>query len=536
MSSQRLQEDYPGSIENGIESRPTRRTLHSSRDIDDEPESIHSTEESSLIHQSDDEAYPIQESSGPHRRFGLLSTTFLITNRMIGTAIFSVPSSIAQSVGSAGAALTLWLVGFLLSFCGFLIYLELGSLLPHNGGEKVYLQAAYPRPPLLVSTVFATHVIFLGFTGIGTVVVAENMLLAFGVTTNDWVKRGIAIAIMACIAAMHVYTKNWGIKLMNTLASIKLIVLVLIILTGLIVLHGDVSNVPHPGASFEHPFSESSSRVSDYTFALYKVLASYQGWCNAGYVLDEVKDPRRTLKIAGILGLTSVGLLYFMVNVAYFAAATPKELSETGVTVAALFIGRVFGEEMQSLSAVLAALSSLGNLMTASFSISRVVQGFAEEQVLPFSSFFAKKSRFGSPAAAFILVFLSSFIMIICVPFGDVYNFILDVGQYAMAIVQLFVVIGLFIIRRRMTYPQRTFRVWTSVALIFMASQIYLLFSTFSSSAESSSSLPVWMTPVTSVLVLSFGSVYWFYGWAIQPRMRERSDRRPLPLEDSRDD
>ena len=85
---------------------------------------------------------------------------------MIGTAIFSVPSSIAQSVGSAGAALTLWLVGFLLSFCGFLIYLELGSLLPHNGGEKVYLQAAYPRPPLLVSTVFATHIIFLGFTGI----------------------------------------------------------------------------------------------------------------------------------------------------------------------------------------------------------------------------------------------------------------------------------------------------------------------------------------------------------------------------------
>lgn len=44
--------------------------------------------------------------------------------------------------------------------------------------------------------------------------VAENLLLAFGVTTNDWVKRGIAIAIMACIAAMHVYTKNWGIRLM----------------------------------------------------------------------------------------------------------------------------------------------------------------------------------------------------------------------------------------------------------------------------------------------------------------------------------
>ncbi|PLB52706.1 amino acid transporter [Aspergillus steynii IBT 23096] len=536
MASNRSLDHHPSSIESGIESRPTRRTLHSSRDADDEPESVHSNEESSLIHHSDEEDLSSREPAGPHRRLGLLSTTFLITNRMIGTAIFSVPSSIAQSVGSAGAALTLWLVGFLLSFCGFLIYLELGSLFPRNGGEKVYLQAAYPRPPFLVSTVFATHIIFLGFTGIGTVVVAENMLLAFGITTNDWVKRGIAVAIMACIAAIHVFTKNWGIRLMNTLASIKLIVLVLIILTGLTVLHGDVSNVPHPGASFKHPFSGSSSHVTDYTVALYKVLASYQGWCNAGYVLDEVKDPRRTLKIAGILGLTSVGLLYFMVNVAYFAAATPKELGETGVTVAALFIGKVFGEEMQSLSAVLAALSSLGNLMTASFSISRVVQGFAEEQVLPFSSFFARKTHFGSPAAAFILVFLSSFIMIICVPFGDVYNFILDLGQYAMAIVQLFVVIGLFIIRRRRTHPQRTFRVWTSVACIFLVAQVYLLFSTFSNSAESGSNLPVWLTPVTSILVLSLGSVYWFYGWTLKPKMGQRSSTEPLPLGDSRDE
>lgn len=40
------------------------------------------------------------------------------------------------------------------------------------------------------------------------------MILALGITTNDWVKRGIAIAIMACIASVHVFTKNWGVRLM----------------------------------------------------------------------------------------------------------------------------------------------------------------------------------------------------------------------------------------------------------------------------------------------------------------------------------
>lgn len=84
---------------------------------------------------------------------------------MIGTAIFSTPSAIAASVGSAGAALALWVIGLILAYCGLFIWIELGSLMPRSGGEKVYLEAAYPNPPMLVTTVFAVHIIFLGFTG-----------------------------------------------------------------------------------------------------------------------------------------------------------------------------------------------------------------------------------------------------------------------------------------------------------------------------------------------------------------------------------
>ncbi|KAG1860357.1 hypothetical protein F4604DRAFT_1930262 [Suillus subluteus] len=35
---------------------------------------------------------------------------------------------------------------FLLSFCGFFIWLEFGTTFPHSGGEKVYLKAAYRKP------------------------------------------------------------------------------------------------------------------------------------------------------------------------------------------------------------------------------------------------------------------------------------------------------------------------------------------------------------------------------------------------------
>ncbi|GAB1190918.1 hypothetical protein APSETT444_000084 [Aspergillus pseudonomiae] len=328
--------------------------------------------------------------------------------------------------------------------------------------------------------------------GIGTIAIAENLLLATQATTNDWVKRCMAITLMATVAAMHICAKTWNVKLMvrgrshhlmlstvnmaytrcqNILASLKLFILALIVVTGLGLVVLGSPNVAHPGISYERPFAGSSTDVSDYTVALFKVLATFQGWSNAMYVLDEVKDPRRTLKVAGVLGVGSVGILYVLVNAVFFVAATPKELSETGITVVALFIGKVFGQHMQRFTAILAALSSLGNIMTASFSMSRVIRSFAQEGLLPFSQFFSGRSSSGSPAGAFALVFLSSCVMIIAVPFGEAYNFLLDVGQWAVAVIQFFVVCGLFIIRKRVTYPPRAFKVWTSVAFVFLASQ-----------------------------------------------------------------
>lgn len=58
-----------------------------------------------------------------------------------------------------------WLFGLALAFSGLLIWLELGCMIPRSGGEKVYLEAAYKKPKLLATVVFAVQAILLGFTG-----------------------------------------------------------------------------------------------------------------------------------------------------------------------------------------------------------------------------------------------------------------------------------------------------------------------------------------------------------------------------------
>ncbi|KAL2814135.1 amino acid/polyamine transporter I [Aspergillus granulosus] len=454
----------------------------------------------------------------PRRHLGLVSTIFLITNRMIGTAIFSTPSAIVASVGSAGASLALWVCGLALSYCGLSIWIELGSLMPRSGGEKVYLEAAYPRPAMLVTTIFAVHVIFLGFTGIGSVVVAENILLALHGSASDWVKRALAIAVLAVIATIHIRSQMLGVRIMNILASVKLLVLFLIILAGVRALRGDLRQIPDPGSSLRKPFVGSSTEVSHYTNALFKILATYQGWSNAAYVLDEVQNPRRVLRIAGLLGVGTVGLLYTLTNISYFIVATPEEISKTGVTVVALLIGKVFGDTMLWLTATLAALSSFGNLMTASFSMSRVVREFAKEGLVPYAPFFAATSSSGSPSGAFVLVFLSPIVMILFIPFGEVYNFLLDVGQYAVAIINILVIIGLFIIRRK-TAHQRTFRAWSPVVYLFLATQVFLLVTPFVPVAlKEKKALPSWLYSVIAILVLLAAGIYWVMAWVVLPR------------------
>lgn len=84
---------------------------------------------------------------------------------MVGTGIFSTPSSIITGVGSVGAALLLWILGFVISFCGLFVWLEYGCLFPRSGGEKVYLEAAYPRPRYLATTLFGVQAVLLSSAG-----------------------------------------------------------------------------------------------------------------------------------------------------------------------------------------------------------------------------------------------------------------------------------------------------------------------------------------------------------------------------------
>src|ERR1044071_919414 len=71
------------------------------------------------------------------------SSTALVIGSIIGTGVFFKAAIMSQQVGSPALVLLAWLVAGLLSLSGALTYAELGAMLPHAGGEYLYVRTAY---------------------------------------------------------------------------------------------------------------------------------------------------------------------------------------------------------------------------------------------------------------------------------------------------------------------------------------------------------------------------------------------------------
>lgn len=295
--------------------------------------------------------------------------------------------------------------GFL-TLSGLSVYLEFGLAIPKSGGEKNYLERIFRRPRYLATSVFAVQMVLLGFSAGNSLAFGRYVLLAVGHPMPDgWIPRIIAVVCMTFVIVLHTAFPKWGLRLTNALGIFKVLVLLLIVFSGFAALAG-YRLVPDP-KNFDNFWAVEKGEgyggggAYAYATALLQVVYSYKGWENANYVMGELTNPQRTLKIAAPLAVIGITVLYVLANVAYFAAIPKAELAQSEVIVAGLFFRNVFGESAAARSLpAFVALSNIGNVLAVSFAHSRVNQELAKEGILPWGKFWASNKPFGTPAAS----------------------------------------------------------------------------------------------------------------------------------------
>src|SRR5579864_7175607 len=76
---------------------------------------------------------------------GLYSATCIVVGSMIGSGVFIVSADIARSVDSPALLIAAWVITAIMTIIGALSYGELAAMMPHAGGQYVYLREALGR-------------------------------------------------------------------------------------------------------------------------------------------------------------------------------------------------------------------------------------------------------------------------------------------------------------------------------------------------------------------------------------------------------
>ncbi|HEX2617355.1 MAG TPA: amino acid permease, partial [Flavobacteriales bacterium] len=74
------------------------------------------------------------------RSLGLLDAVMLVAGSMIGSGIFIVSAGMLRGLGSPAWMLLAWVVAGVLTVLAALSYGELAGMMPHAGGQYVYIQ------------------------------------------------------------------------------------------------------------------------------------------------------------------------------------------------------------------------------------------------------------------------------------------------------------------------------------------------------------------------------------------------------------
>ncbi|CAI5757129.1 unnamed protein product [Candida verbasci] len=456
------------------------------------------------------------------KEIGIVSASFLMLNRMLGAGVFSTGSTIFVLSGSVGTALMMWFAGTIIAFSGLLVYMELGSALPRNGGEKNYLEYIYKKPKFFVTAMYASYVFFLGWAAGNSIVVGEYILNAAGKEVTQWNSRGIGLAVITfafLVNAIHIKT---GLFIANVLGFFKIIIVLFITVTGWVALGGGIKNSDfQPTGNFSHAFEGESPSGFGIVNALYNVIWSYVGYSNANYALGEIKNPTRVLKWAAPIAFISLGVIYMFVNIAYFAVVPKEEIANSGRILAASFFKHAFGDQAEKAASVFVALSAWGNVMSVIFSQGRIIQQLGREGSLPFSRFFASSRPFNTPFVGLMQHWIICIITIIAPPPGDAYNFILNLISYPLNVVNTAISAGLIYLYYKKAKGQLSWnpplKASLPVTIFFFLSSLYLIAAPYIPPIHGQkvyNSMPYWIHAVVTWAVFGVGLLYWI-GWVI---------------------
>ena len=309
------------------------------------------------------------------RKYGLFTAICMVVGIVIGSGVFFKAQTILQKTGGdMPLGVIAWLIGGAIMLVCLLTFSFMGQKYERVNGLVDYAEATVGRRYGYCMGWFIATIYFPAMTSVLAWVSARYTMVFLTTANPNFpmaipVEQGgcifgpecmaIALFYLCAIYAMNAIAPRLAGKFQTTTTVIKLIPLALMVVVGLI--YGLVSGVLQGNFQTAAPNVEP---VSNPLFAAVCATAfAYEGWIIATSINAEIKDSRKNLPKALVIGGLIIVAVYILYYVGVAGGASNQELIDKGATVAFTNIFGGFLGNVLNLFIVISCLGTTNGLM-----------------------------------------------------------------------------------------------------------------------------------------------------------------------------
>ncbi len=296
------------------------------------------------------------------KKYGLLTAICMVVGTVIGSGVFFKAQNVLNATGgNMPLGIAAWsITGLLMIICS-LQFAVMGSKYEKVSGVVDYAEATCGKSYAYYIAWFMVNIYYPGMTSVLAWVSARY----FGVLLG-WNLAGPEVMALSGFFLIASYTMNalspkLAGKFQVSATVVKLIPIVLMAVVGTVagLANGTLTN------NFTTVVTEAvgGSASSGLFAAIVATVFAYEGWIVATSINAELKNPKRNLPLALIIGSLIVVGAYILYFVGVAGGASNEVLMNEGATTAFSNIFGAVGGTLLNICIVVSCLGTLNGLM-----------------------------------------------------------------------------------------------------------------------------------------------------------------------------
>lgn len=315
------------------------------------------------------------------KRYGLWTAVSMVVGIVIGSGVFFKAEKILSATGGdLGMGIVAWLIGgAIMISCGYVFALLAGKYEKVNGIVD-YAEAAFGSTYGYLVGWFMAIIYYPTLTAVLAWVSARytSVLLGFADPIAGAETYVIAIFYLVAIYAMNVLSPKIAGRFQVSTTIIKLIPL------GLVAIVGIISGLSSGQTITNFTQVMASDAVANPLLTSIVATAfAYEGWIVATSLNAEIKDSKKNLPKALLMGTTIVVVVYVLYFIGINGALPVADLMKGGEEAVKLAYSTLLGNAAGSLLFVFVVISCIGTLNGVMLGCSRGLYSLAARNMGP---------------------------------------------------------------------------------------------------------------------------------------------------------